>query len=135
MGNLSIRSLPKSVGLRLLWGFHPGTYQSLVNGTPEFSIPDFPKWEISRHVASFNRTTRIYFGVSTMECPDLSSPELSSYRFPISRNGKSHDTWPPLIGWSRSISGLSPLFTRGLNLGYLLTDPTTVEFSYRDLMA
>jgi hypothetical protein len=26
-----------------------------------FSIPDFPKWEISRHVASFNGTVQIYF--------------------------------------------------------------------------
>jgi hypothetical protein len=78
-------------------------------------------------VASVNRTTRIYFGVSTMECPDLSSPELPSSRLPISQSGKYLDTWPPLLGRSRSISGLSPLFTGGLTLGYLLIDPTTVE--------
>jgi hypothetical protein len=40
-----------------------------------------------------------------------------------------------LIGRFRSISGLSPLFTGGLTLGYLLTDPTTVGFFSRDLTA
>jgi hypothetical protein len=73
--------------------------------------------------------TQIYFGASTMECPDLSSPGLPSSRLLIYRNGKSLDMWPPLLGRSRSISGLSPLFTGGLTLGYLLTDPTAVGFS------
>jgi hypothetical protein len=129
------RGLLKSDGPDLSRGFHHGKSRSLITRTPEFAIPDFPKWEISRHVASFNRTTRIYFGVSTMECLDLSSPELLSSRLPISRSGKSLDTWPPLLGRSRSISGLSPLFTGGLTLRYLLIDPTAVGFSSRDLTA
>jgi hypothetical protein len=45
----------------MLQGFHHGTSRSLVTRTPEFPTPDFPKWEISRHVASFNRTIQIYF--------------------------------------------------------------------------
>jgi hypothetical protein len=40
--------------------------RSFVTRTPEFPIPDFPKWEISRHVASFNRTVQIYFGAFTL---------------------------------------------------------------------
>jgi hypothetical protein len=38
-------------------------------------FPDvrIPKWVISRHVSSLNRTVQIYFGTSTMECPDLLS--------------------------------------------------------------
>jgi hypothetical protein len=36
--------------------------RSFVTRTPEFSIFDFLKWEISRHVASFNWTVQIYFG-------------------------------------------------------------------------
>jgi hypothetical protein len=36
--------------------------RSFVTRTPEFPIPDFPKWEISRHMASFNQTVQIYFG-------------------------------------------------------------------------
>jgi hypothetical protein len=63
-----------------------------------------------------------------MEHPNLSSPELPSSRLPIFRNGKSHDTWPPLIGRLKTISGLSPLSTGGLTLGYLLTNPTAVGF-------
>jgi hypothetical protein len=45
-----------------LQGFHHGKSRSLVTRTPEFAIPDFPKWEISRHVASLNRTVHICLG-------------------------------------------------------------------------
>jgi hypothetical protein len=89
-------------------GFVKARAQPLVNGTPESPIPDFPKRVISRHVATRNRSVYDCFGVSTMEHPDLSSPELPSSRFPISRNGKSHDTWPPLIGRPESTSGFLP---------------------------
>jgi hypothetical protein len=116
-------------------GFIKARARVLVNGTPESPIPDFPKRVISRHVAFSNRTIQICSGVSTMESPDPLLPGLPISRFPISRNGKSHDTWPPSFGRSRSISGLSPLFTGVLTLGYLLTDPTAVGFSSRDLTA
>jgi hypothetical protein len=43
-------------------GFHHGKSRTLVTRTPEFAIPDFPKWVISRHVASVIRTVQIYFG-------------------------------------------------------------------------
>jgi hypothetical protein len=95
MGNIMTRGLLKLDGPDLFRGFHHGRSRPLITRTPEFVIPDFPKWEISRHVASLNRTTQIYFGVSTMECPNLSSPGLLSSRLPISQNGKSLDTWPP----------------------------------------
>jgi hypothetical protein len=68
--------------------------QPLVNGTLESPIPDFPKWVISQHVASQNLTVYDCSGVSTIGHPNLSSLEISSSRFSISRNGKSHDTWP-----------------------------------------
>jgi hypothetical protein len=35
--------------------------RSFITRTLEFPIPDFLKWEISRHVASFNQMTQIYF--------------------------------------------------------------------------
>jgi hypothetical protein len=62
MGNLSTRSLPKLDGPDLSRGFRHGKSRSLFTKTPEFSTPDFPKWEILRHVASFNPTTQIHFG-------------------------------------------------------------------------
>jgi hypothetical protein len=37
-------------------GFHHGKSRSLVTRTPDIAIPDFPKWEISRHVSSVFRT-------------------------------------------------------------------------------
>jgi hypothetical protein len=40
--------------------------RSFITRTLEFPIPNFPKWEISRHVDSFNRTTWIYFGAFTL---------------------------------------------------------------------
>jgi hypothetical protein len=87
----------------------PGIYQGKVptscHQDSRIPIPDFPKWVISRHVASVNRTVQIYPGVSTMENPDLLSPGLPIPRFPISRNGRSYDTWPPSIGRLRSIRG------------------------------
>jgi hypothetical protein len=116
-------------------GFIKARARVLVNGTPESPIPDFPKWVISRHVASLNRSVQIYPRISTMESPDLLSSGLLISRFLISRNGKSHDTWPPSFRRSRSISGILPLFTGVLTLRYLLTDPTTVGFSSRDLTA
>jgi hypothetical protein len=135
MVNLMTHDLLKSDDPNLSRGFHHGKSRSLITRTPEFAIPNFLKWEISQHVASLNWMVQIYLWVSTMESPDLSSPELLSSQSPISRNGKSHDTWPLLLRQSRSILGLSPLFTRGLTLGYLLTDPMVVGFSNRDLMA
>jgi hypothetical protein len=104
-GNLSTRHLLKSDGPQLLRGFHPGKSRSLVARTPDLAIPDFPKWEISRHVASVNRTAQIYPGVFTMENPELLSTGIPIPRFPISRNGRSYDTWPPSIGRPRSIPG------------------------------
>jgi hypothetical protein len=105
MGNLSTRHLLKSDGPQLLWGFHPGKSRSLVARTPDLAIPDFPKWEISRRVASVNRTAQIYPGVFTLENPELLSTGIPIPRFSISRNGRSYDTWPPSIGWPRSILG------------------------------
>ena len=61
-GNILTRGLRYSDGLDLSRGFHNGKSRSLITKTPEFVIPNFPKWEISRHVASFNRTTQIHFG-------------------------------------------------------------------------
>jgi hypothetical protein len=104
-GNLSTRHLLKSDGPQLLRGFHPGKSRSLVARTPDLAIPDFPKWEISRRVASVNRTAQIYPGVFTMENPELLSTGIPIPRFPISRNGRSYDTWPPSIGRLRSIPG------------------------------
>jgi hypothetical protein len=86
-GNLSTRHLLKSDGPPLLWGFHHGKSRSLVTRTPDLAISDFPKWEISRHVASVNRMAQIYPGVSTMESPDLLSTGLPISRLPFSRNG------------------------------------------------
>jgi hypothetical protein len=87
----------------------------LVNGTPEFSIFDFPKWVISRHVASLNRTVQIYFETSTMECPDLLSSGLPKSRNPNPDTDSSFGTFAPIH--------------EGLTLMYLLTDPTAVGFS------
>jgi hypothetical protein len=57
---------PPSIGrLRSTRGFHHGKSQTLVNRNPDSAIPDFPKWEISRHVASVNRTAQIYSRVFT----------------------------------------------------------------------
>jgi hypothetical protein len=108
MSNLMTRRLLRSGGSDLSRGFHHGKSRTLITRTSEFAIPDFTKWEISRHMASVNRTVHIYPGVFTMENPELSSPGLPSSRFSISRDGKSHDTWPPSIGRFRSISGFSP---------------------------
>jgi hypothetical protein len=40
-----------------------------------------------------------------MENPELLSTGIPIPRFPISRNGRSYDTWPPSIGRPRSIPG------------------------------
>jgi hypothetical protein len=97
--------LLKSDGPQLLWGFHPGKSRSLVTRTPDLAITDFLKWEISRRMASVNRMAQIYLGVSTLENPKLLSTGIPIPRFPISRNGRSHDTWPLSIRWLKSISG------------------------------
>jgi hypothetical protein len=76
-----------------------------VSGTPESPIPDFPKRVISQHVTSLNRTVHNCSGISTQENPDPLSPGLPISRFPISRNGRSRDTWPPSIGRLKSIPG------------------------------
>jgi hypothetical protein len=70
MGNLMTRGLSRSGGPDLSRGFHPRNSRTLVTRTPEFTIPDFPKWEISRHVASVIQTVHIYPEVFTMESPD-----------------------------------------------------------------
>jgi hypothetical protein len=62
MGNLMTRGLRQSDGPDLSRGFHHGKSRSLVTRTPEFAIPDFPKWVISRHVASVKSRVQIYFG-------------------------------------------------------------------------
>jgi hypothetical protein len=62
MGNLTTRGLRYSDGSDLSRGFHHGKSRTLVTRTPEFAIPDFPKWVISRHVASVIRTVQIYPG-------------------------------------------------------------------------
>jgi hypothetical protein len=52
------------------WGFHHGKSRTLVNRNPDSAIPDFPKWEISRHVASVNQTAQIrprVFAPNTLE--------------------------------------------------------------------
>ena len=90
-------------------GFIRARARVLVNETLESPIPDFLKRVISRHMSFSNRTIHNYSRVSTMESPDLLSPELPSSRFPISQNGKSHDTCPPSFKRSRSILDLSPL--------------------------
>jgi hypothetical protein len=105
MGDLTTRGLRQSDGSDLSRGFHHGKSRTLVNRNPDSAIPDFPKWEISRHVASVNRTAQIHPGVFTMENPELLSTGIPIPRFPISRNGRSHDTWPPSIGRLRSIPG------------------------------
>jgi hypothetical protein len=70
MGDLATRGLRQLDNSDLSWGFHHGKSRTLVNRNLDSAIPDFPKWEISRHVASVNRTTQIYPRVSTMESLD-----------------------------------------------------------------
>jgi hypothetical protein len=96
-------------------GFHHGKSRALVNRNPDSVIPDFLKWEISRCVASINRMTQIYLGVFTMENPELLSRGISIPRFLISRNGRSHDAWPPSIGRLRYIPGFFAPIHWGLN--------------------
>ena len=84
-------------------GFVKARAWVFVNGILESPIPDFPKWVISRHVTSLNRTAHNFSEVSTLESLDPSSPGLSIPRFLISRNGRYYDTWPPSIGQLRSI--------------------------------
>jgi hypothetical protein len=86
-------------------GFIKARARPIVNRTPESPIPDFPKRVISRHVTSLNRTAHNCSGVSTLESFDPLSPGLPIPRSPISRNGRSYDTWPPSIGRLRSIPG------------------------------
>jgi hypothetical protein len=86
-------------------GFIKARAQPIVNSAPESPIPDFPKWVISRHVTSLNRTTQNCSGVSTLESLDPLSLGLPIPRTPMSRNGRSYDTWPPSIGWLRPILG------------------------------
>jgi hypothetical protein len=59
MGNLTTRGPLKSDGPDLSQGFHHGKSRSHITRTPEFAIPDFLKWEISRHVAPLNRMVQI----------------------------------------------------------------------------
>jgi hypothetical protein len=66
-------------------GFIIMRIQTLDHGTPESSIPGFPMQLISRHVASINRTTQIYSGVSTMGNPELLSTGVPIPRFPMSQ--------------------------------------------------
>jgi hypothetical protein len=110
------RGLRQSDDLDLSRGFHHGKSQTLVNRNPDSAIPDFPKWKVSQKVASVNRTTQIRPGVFTMENPELLSTGIPIPRFSISRNGRSHDTWPLSIGWLRSVPGFYPLIHWSLNL-------------------
>ena len=51
-------------------GFHHGKSRTLVNKNLDSVIPGFPKWEISRHMASVNRTAQIrlrVFAPNTLE--------------------------------------------------------------------
>jgi hypothetical protein len=47
MGNLTTHGLRQSDGSDLSQGFHHGKSRSLVTRTPDLTIPDFLKWEIS----------------------------------------------------------------------------------------
>jgi hypothetical protein len=73
MGDLATRGLRQSDGSNISCSFHIRKSQTLVNRNLDSAIPDFPKWEISRHVASVNQTAQIYPGVSTLENPELLS--------------------------------------------------------------
>jgi len=108
VGDLTRHGLRQSDGSDLSLGFHHGKSRTLVNRNLDSAIPDFLKWEISRHVASINQTAQICPGVFTMENPELLSTGISIPRFLISQNGRSHDMWPPLIGRLRSILRFSP---------------------------
>jgi hypothetical protein len=74
----------------------------------ELLNPRSPKRVVSQHVTSLNWTVHNCSGVSTQENPDPLSPGLPILRFSIPWNGRSHDTWPPSIGWLRSVPGFSP---------------------------
>jgi hypothetical protein len=54
-----------------------GKSRFLVAKVPDSTIPDFPKWEILRHMASVNRMAKVYPRVFTMENPELLSIEIS----------------------------------------------------------
>jgi hypothetical protein len=70
-----------------------------------------PSMESNGQIPSSDQRRRSFrrFGVSTMESPDTLLPGLAISRFPISRNGKSHDTCPPSFERSRFVSELSSL--------------------------
>ena len=87
MGDLTKHGLRQLDDLDLSWGFHHGKSRALVNRNPDSTIPDFPKWEILRHVASIIRTAQIYCGVFTMENLELFSSGFLIPRFLISQNG------------------------------------------------
>jgi hypothetical protein len=74
----------------------------------ELSNPRSSKWEISRHVASVNQTAQIYLGVSTLENLELLLTEIPIPRFPIFRNERSRDTWPPSIEQLTTTLGFPP---------------------------
>jgi hypothetical protein len=87
-------------------GFVKARARVFVSGTPESSIPDFPKRVISQHVTSLNRTVHNCSGVSTQESPDPLSPGLPISRFLISQNGRSLDAWPPSIWMAQIYPGV-----------------------------
>jgi hypothetical protein len=82
--------------------------ESLTSCHRDSLIPDFLKIgnPLTRH--PLNRTVHNCPEVSTQESLDPLSPGFPNSRFPISRNGRSYDMWPPSIGRLRSIPGFSP---------------------------
>jgi hypothetical protein len=108
MGDLATRGLRQSDGSNLSRGLHIGKSRNLVNGNPDSVNPNLPKWEVSGHVASVNRTAHNCSGVSTMENFELLSTEIPILRFLISKNGRSHDTWSPSIGRLTTAPGFPP---------------------------
>jgi hypothetical protein len=61
------------------------------------------------------RAAQIRSGFFTWDFPEFLLPGLPISRFPISRNGRSRDTWPPSFGRLRSILGVFAPVHWGLN--------------------
>jgi hypothetical protein len=133
--NLLTHRPPSIRRFRSIPGFSPQKIPSLHHQDSRFCDSQFPEMGNLMTRGLRHSDGLDLFQYSTMESLDLLSSGLPISRFPISQSGKSHDTWSSLLRLSRSIWGISPLFTGVLTLEYLLTDPTVVGFSSRDLIA
>jgi hypothetical protein len=91
---------------RIISGFSPGTFPNSCYQDSRSRDSRFPEMGDLATRGLRRSDGSDYIGVFTWDFPEFLLPGLPISRFPISRNGRSRDTWPPSFGRLRSILGV-----------------------------